>query len=267
MICPSFSVSLTPNPFLGSVGPTSSHDDSDLWRGDSCCRNVARCFYPGTPGRGFILKPPSPGVVVPTSFEDVSLETPGPHTRFPLSACHHLETLLSEILPLQSSDEQSLHLADIFPMLVKMSFAQIVDKSKIYLKAAALSGASADALERFALDPASITVDLNIVAEHSLIAGHQGLPSLLRQLSDNLEANTLQPLNSTDSAIVEAAMPGATALWASLVSGSDVSCLDSFAPSDKYLSGHLSLALSRHHLLPTVLVLLAPRGAFILPID
>ena len=123
-----------------------------------------------------------------------------------------LETLLNEILPLQSSDEQSLHLADIFPTLANMSFAQIVDKSKIYLKAAALSRASADALERFSVDPSSITIDLNIVAEHSLIADQQGLPSLLRQLSDKLEANTLQPLNSTDSAIVEAAMPGATAL-------------------------------------------------------
>ena len=61
-----------------------------------------------------------------------------------------------------------------------MSFAQIVDKSKIYLKAAALSRASTDALERFALDPASVTIDLIIVAKHSLIANHQGLPSLLR---------------------------------------------------------------------------------------
>jgi hypothetical protein len=232
VLCPSFGGS--PTPCFGSAQP----HDSDPWRGECyCSRNVARCFYPGTSGRGFKVKPSSPGVVVPTSFETVSLETAGPHNPIPPSACHHLETLLSEILPLQSSDEQSLHLADIFPTLVNMSFAQIVDKSKIYLKAAALSRASADALDRFALDPASITVDLNIVAEHSLIAGHQGLPSLLRQLSDNLKTNTLQPLDSTDAAIVEAAMPGATALWASLVSGSDVSCLDSFTPSDKYLSG------------------------------
>ena len=123
VICPTFSGSLTLNPFLGSAGPTSSHDDSDLWRGDSCCRNVARCFYPGTPGRGFKVKPSSPGVVVPTSFETVSIETAGPHNPIPPSACHHLEALLSEILPLQSSDEQSLHLADIFMLVCYRSLA------------------------------------------------------------------------------------------------------------------------------------------------
>ena len=113
----------------------------------------------------------------------------------PLSApvaMQSLETLLSEILPLQSSDEQSLYLADIFPTLVNMSFAQIVNKSKIYLKAAALSRASADALERFSVDPTSITIDLNIVTEHSLIADQQGLSSLLRQLSNTLWISTMQ---------------------------------------------------------------------------
>ena len=40
-----------------------------------------------------------------------------------------------------------------------MTFAQIVEKSKIYLKAAALYRAATDALEQFSVDPTSITFE------------------------------------------------------------------------------------------------------------
>ena len=166
--------------------------------------------------------------MVPTPF---SAESTGPST----SDSDSLVALLNEILPLQSCDKQSLHLADIFPSLADLSFYQIIDKSTIYLKAAALSRASADALIQHALDPSSITVDPNLVAQHSFIADQHGLPTLLRQLFDNLSEGTLQPLNSSDSAIVEAAMPGATALWDSLTDGSYISCINSFVPSFHHL--------------------------------
>ena len=164
--------------------------------------------------------------------------------------------------PLQSSGEHSLRLSDVFPSLADLTFDQIGDKSTIYLKAAALSRASADALRQHDIDPDSVKVDPNLIAEHSLITNQQGLPSLLRHLFDNLEFNTLQPLCPADSAIVEASMPGATALWDSLVAGSDVACLDTFSPSDKFLHGSvppLGRALSAPvKLLP--ILLLTPRG-------
>ena len=184
-----------------------------------------------TPGLTGLLSPHGT-TMVPTPF---SAESTGPSS----SDSDSLVALLNEILPLQSCDEQSLHLVDIFPTLADLSFSQIIDRSTIYLKAAALSRASADALIQHALDPSSITVDPNLVAQHSFIADHHGLPSLLRQLFDNLSEGTLQPLNSCDSAIVKAAMPGATALWDSLTDGSSISCINSFVPSDNYLHGRV----------------------------
>ena len=157
-----------------------------------------------------------------------------PSGSIPLSASHSLEALLDELLPLQSADEHSLRLPDIFPSLADLSFSEIVDKSSIYLKAAAVSRASADALLQ---QPDSISIDLNIVAQHSLIASQHGLPTLLKHLFDDLQPNTLQPLSSADCAIIEASMPGASILWNSLVAGSSISCLDTFIHSDVYPQG------------------------------
>ena len=87
--------------------------------------------------------------------------------------------------------------------------------------------ASADALVQHAVNPSSNTVDPNLIAQRSSIAEHHGLPTLLKQLFVNLAVGTLQPLNSTVSAISEAAMPKAYALWDSLATNSPVSCIRS----------------------------------------
>ena len=192
----------TPEP--GLVPALSGAFDSEI-------HGARRDRPPGAPGPGFL--PVFPGVLVcEKTLVSRRDRPPSPVSSIPISATQSLETVLSELLPLQSSGKHSLRLSDIFPSLANLSFDQIVSKSTIYLKAAALSRASADALLQHDIDPDSVTVDPNIIAEHSLIANQQGLPSLLRHLFNNLETNTLQPLCPADSAIIEASILGATAL-------------------------------------------------------
>ena len=78
-------------------------------------------------------------------------------------------------------------------------------------------------------------IDPNLITQHSFVAKQHGLPTLLRQLFGNLTDGTTQPLDSTNSSMIEAAMPKTSALCDPLTAGSSVFCINSFVPSDDYL--------------------------------
>ena len=78
-------------------------------------------------------------------------------------------------------------------------------------------------------------LDPNLITQHSFVAKQHGLPTLLRQLFDNLTDGTIQPLDSTNSSMIEAVIPKTSALWDPLTAGPSVSCINSFVPSDDYL--------------------------------
>ena len=78
-------------------------------------------------------------------------------------------------------------------------------------------------------------LDSNLITQHSVVAKQHGLPTLLRQLFDNSTDGTIQPLDSTNSSMIEAVIPKASAPWGPLTAGPSVSCINSFVLSDYYL--------------------------------
>ena len=149
---------------------------------------------------------------------------------------NNLEALLASIIPFYHSDSSSIRLESLFPSLADKSFSDIVSLSSIYLKRDALRIAASAAMLQHSIDPSSVIIDRALVLEHSNLARSQGLPALLRHLSDELTSTTLQPLNPADSAIIESALPGACALWSTLIlPGATITFDDDFTPSHNFL--------------------------------
>ena len=147
-----------------------------------------------------------------------------------------LMTLLSSIIPLSNTNSSSITLASLFPSLNNKSFLDVISMSSIYLKRDALAIAAMAAESQHDIDPQSVLVDRASVLEHSSIAQTHGLPTLLSHLFDELALTTLQPLDTSDSAIIEASLPGACALWATLVHpGANLIFDEDFVPSSKCL--------------------------------
>ena len=149
---------------------------------------------------------------------------------------HNLTTFLASVIPLANTDPSSITLDALFPSLANKSFPDIVCLSSIYRRRDALAIAASAAQSQYDIDPSSVLIDRAIVLEHSDIAQTHGLPALMDHLFDSLTSTSLQPLNTTDSAIVETALPGACALWSTLIHpGANLIFDDGFIPSSTRL--------------------------------
>ena len=119
------------------------------------------------------------------------------------------------------------------PCLRHLLFGTLLQRTPQFLAFGQPPTCPSDNAGRYSVSHQHI-LDPNLITQHSFVAKQHGLPTLLRQLFDNLPDGTIRPLDSANSSMIEAAMPKASALWDPLTAGSSVSCTNSFVPSDVY---------------------------------